>query len=663
MRIGIFTDTFPPEVNGVAVSTMILQQELIKHGHEVFVITTNNSLLHSQKDGNILRLPGVELKVLYGYILSSPVHMLAYNDIKEMNLDIIHVQTEFGLGIFGRITGYLLKIPVIATYHTTYEEYTHYVVPGASDNFMNKIAKRAVRQYSKVSGDSCIMIIAPSEKTKEMLVQYQVKKPIKVIPTGIDLERFCNKSTPNELALLKKELNISDDDFVLLYVGRLAAEKSIDVVIKSLTEVVADINNLRVVIVGDGPSKENLINLTKKLNLEQFVTFVGKVPAEDVPKYYHLANCFVSASTTETQGITYIEALASSLVTFAADKDVVKDLVVEGKTGYYFTDESELAKKLIAYYNLAQKQKKVMENSCFEKTKQYSNEIFYQNIIETYQEVVDGYYHLYEVQKITNVGENLQLTIKNQVQEIQVLVSDEDYLKYNLKKDQVLTNELVEALKAKEMYLKTYAACLKILSRKDHTTKEMYDFILKESTLKINDINEIIEKLTASKLLDDKRYVFQVINSRKSQTWSKGKVIKTLKDKGINIDIINEVFNDNDTLDDYTKALAYAEKLVSTLGRKSSVEVKNTLKNRLMSRGYNYSVVYEVLENITIPINLEDEFNYLEKAVHKVYQRYSKKYQQPELNYKIKAYLLAKGYNISDIEKIIADLEVKNNED
>ena len=163
MRIALFTDTYPPQINGVAASTSILRNELEKHGHDVVVVTTyKGSGKHKWDDDHkVLRLAGVQLKFLYGYVMTSPFHVSALEEIRKLNLDVIHAQTEFGVGLFARICAKQLQIPLVSTYHTTYEDYTHYV------NFINsrkvdEIAKVGVAKLSRLYGDSSIEVIAPS---------------------------------------------------------------------------------------------------------------------------------------------------------------------------------------------------------------------------------------------------------------------------------------------------------------------------------------------------------------------------------------------------------------------------------------------------------------------------------------------------------------------
>ena len=147
MNIALFTDTFTPEINGVVSSIVTLKTELELHGHNVYVVTTHSNLLEVEYKDNVLRLPGIELKQLYGYILTSPIHFTCLNKIKEMNLDLIHAHTEFGVGIFARIISRYLSIPLVSTYHTTYEDYTHYVNKFNLES-VEKAAKKAVTRLT-----------------------------------------------------------------------------------------------------------------------------------------------------------------------------------------------------------------------------------------------------------------------------------------------------------------------------------------------------------------------------------------------------------------------------------------------------------------------------------------------------------------------------------
>lgn len=393
MRIGIFSDTYFPDINGVVSSIVTLQKVLEEHGHDVFIIANRPYFLQSSFEKNVYRLPGVKIKKLYGYVLTSPIHFAAYVKIRNMNLDLIHVHSDFGVGIFARIIGNLQNIPVVFTYHTAYEDYTHYF------NFLDlksveKVSKRVISGISKQLGNRSSAIIAPSKKTKEMLLRYGVTKDIYVVPTGLDLEKFRRRPVDSEMiSRVRKEMGIQDNECLIVFVGRIAKEKSIDLVINGFSLIDQEKYPCRFLIVGGGPEVKNLIEIVKQLNLEKSVLFTGMKPSEEIAKYYHAANVFVSASLTETQGLTFIEAMASELPVFARPDQVLENLVIEGCTGFYFETSSQLALGLQEYMQLNDKEKEDLKRNAKLKSDEYDSEIFYHSIMSVYEKVLSNRQH------------------------------------------------------------------------------------------------------------------------------------------------------------------------------------------------------------------------------------------------------------------------------
>lgn len=393
MRIGIFTDTYLPDVNGVVTSVVTLKKALEENGHEVFIVTNHDDMLKTTFVDNVLRLPGLKLDFLYGYKLTNPIQIAAAKPIKAWNLDIIHVHQEFGVGIFGRSVATAFDIPLVTTYHTTYEDYTHYV------NFFNSeridsISKKAVQGLSKTFTKKSDIVIAPSNKTKEMLIGYGIENKIEVVPTGLDLERFqINQSSESEIKAIREECNISTDQTVFIFVGRIAQEKSIDMVIKAFKIIKDRKLKAKFIIVGEGPDHKMLLKFVKDLGLEEYICFTGLKASDKVPAYYHSADAFISASTTETQGLTYIEALASGLGIFAREDEVLKDLVIENKTGYFFEDEKELADKLETFITSKNTKEDIRENA-INVSKSYSLHEYYDNIIKCYRKAIEVEKHV-----------------------------------------------------------------------------------------------------------------------------------------------------------------------------------------------------------------------------------------------------------------------------
>ena len=214
MRIGIFTDSYFPQVSGVATSIQTLKEELEEHGHDVIIFTTTDPMAKKFEE-NIIRFPSIpffsfkDRRVAFRGLLS------ALKTSKEVELDLVHTHTEFSLGLTGKYVARQLDIPCIHTYHTMYEDYLHYVVKG-------KVLRPShVKLISKHFCNQTAGIIAPSEKAKNKLLSYGITTSIKVIPTGVNLKKLSAKSTRD----IRQELAISDDDLVLLSLSRLAQEK------------------------------------------------------------------------------------------------------------------------------------------------------------------------------------------------------------------------------------------------------------------------------------------------------------------------------------------------------------------------------------------------------------------------------------------------------
>ena len=252
MRIGLFADTYTPEINGVVSSIVTLQEGLEAAGHEVFIITTHVSILNLSYENRVLRLPGIQLKQMYGYVLTSPLHIRAYQIVKEMDLDILHAHTEFGIGIFARIVARLMHKPLVVTYHTTYEDYTHYVNVFKS-KAVEKIAKKTVSQLSKLYIETSDGAISPSQKTKEMLKGYGIKREINVIPTGLNLDKFKAEHVDLKAVQAFKDEYHLQDKLVILYVGRIAEEKSIDLIMEGFAKIDQNEIPSRLIIIGAGP--------------------------------------------------------------------------------------------------------------------------------------------------------------------------------------------------------------------------------------------------------------------------------------------------------------------------------------------------------------------------------------------------------------------------
>ena len=350
MRIGLFTDSYPPYINGVSTSVAMLKKALEKKGHIVYVVTVSNNALKYEYDveNRIVKVPGIPVGI-YDYRLSRIYPLTMINTMKSWNLDVIHSHTEFGIGILARLLAKQFDIPLVHTYHTLYEDYTHYITHGYFDKSSKKIVEYLTKFYCDKTANE---LIVPTNKIYKLFKEkYEFKKNIHIVPTGIEVDRFYTENVDKSyVQALRKKLKLQKKDFVILFVGRLAAEKNVEFLLNAEKKLMAKYKNIKLLIVGDGPDKEHYEEMARDLNISSNVIFNGKAAWEEMPFYYHCSNVFATASTTETQGLTVIEAMAASVVPLCIKDESFLGTVTHELNGLIFNDEDEFVNQVLTLY-------------------------------------------------------------------------------------------------------------------------------------------------------------------------------------------------------------------------------------------------------------------------------------------------------------------------
>ena len=380
MNIGIFTDSYFPQLSGVATSIKTLKDALEKQGHNVFIFTTTDP--HIKKgtvEANVFRFSSVPFISFTDRRVAFRGFFEATKVAREVKLDIVHTQTEFALGMIGKYVAHQLKIPAIHTYHTMYEDYLHYVLNG------HLLRPYHVKQFTNVYLKNMDGVIAPSKRVEALLKRYKVNIPMRVIPTGVDVNSL-NKAVNNDM---RQELGIPADAPVLLTLSRVAEEKKIDRILNAMPEIIDEFPETRLVIAGDGPDMEVLQEQVERLTLEDNVIFTGDVPHDDVGSYYKMADLFVSASDTETQGLTYIEALASGTKCVVYDTDYTEHVFDDDEFGKVFNGPGEMLSEILFY--LRQGRKPIPPAKLAAKMDQISAKKFASAVYQFYQDVILDY--------------------------------------------------------------------------------------------------------------------------------------------------------------------------------------------------------------------------------------------------------------------------------
>lgn len=387
MRIGIFTDTYPPFINGVSTSIVMLKKALEKQGHTVYIVTVNNENMKYkyEEDEKVIRIPGIPVGI-YDYRLTGIYPVKIVNKIRKWHLDVIHSQTEFGVGTFARIIAKQFHIPLVHTYHTMYEDYVHYITKG----YFVGTSKKIVEYLTLFYCDKTISeLIVPTEKTKELFKEkYKVNRNVYVIPTGIEIEKFYLENNKNLNILEKRNsLGIAKDDFVILFVGRIGTEKNIDLLLNGMDKLIKLSKKIKLLIIGDGPDMGYYKEYVYKRKLGKNVIFTGKVPWDSISEYYLIADIFATASVTETQGLTVIEAMAAGLPVVCINDESFTGTIMNNVDGIIFNNLEEYIEAITKLYQDRELLKNLGKKARIDAEK-YSLEKFATSVLEVYRTAI-----------------------------------------------------------------------------------------------------------------------------------------------------------------------------------------------------------------------------------------------------------------------------------
>lgn len=335
MKILITTDLFTVTTNGVVTSVRNLYDELTRSGHEVRILTLSENK-RSRKEGPVYYIRSASLEKVYPDVRvpTSFRHRLI-RELIAWKPDVIHSQCEFFTFQYAKRISKLTGAPIVHTYHTLYEQYATYVFRS------KRLGKRIVRDLTLKRLKRVKRVIAPTRKVEMTLRNYGVKTPISIVPSGISLEQHKMRMPKEERMERRRSLGIADDQIVLLNLGRLGTEKNLEELIRFFAAALPVQPKLALLIVGDGPARESLERLCAELGVQDKVVFTGMVDPKQVQCYYQLGDVFVSASTSETQGLTYVEAAANGLPLLCREAPCLQDVLIPGENGYTYTSETE----------------------------------------------------------------------------------------------------------------------------------------------------------------------------------------------------------------------------------------------------------------------------------------------------------------------------------
>lgn len=317
MRILMISDTYLPQINGVATSIYLSKKYLEMRGHEVFIVAP----VKPEGEEKILLVPGIPFLLEKQHKVVFANHIKIIEFALENKIEIIHSHDPMALGMRALKVQKDLKLPHVHTYHTLLTEYRHYVPPPFTPD------RRTVEEFSKWFCNKVNIVIAPTEEIKQELISYGVQRPIEVVPTGIDTIEFSQLPKKD----IRKEYSIPHNATLLMYAGRLAKEKNLEFLSKVVSRYMHENSNVWFLIVGDGPERKALESFFEDEGLTSRTIFTGYIPHKEIKDYYKAADLFVFASLTETQGLVVLEALASGTPVVAIAYKGIANVLVNGE--------------------------------------------------------------------------------------------------------------------------------------------------------------------------------------------------------------------------------------------------------------------------------------------------------------------------------------------
>jgi 1,2-diacylglycerol 3-alpha-glucosyltransferase len=381
MRILIASESYKFQTNGVANVVTNLVDGLRELGHDVKVLAPANER-RSYREGDNYFFASIPAFFYPDQRLSLARHEPLLDELALWRPDIIHLHTE---GTSKRFAQYIAKkdhIPIIMTAHTNYAQYIfgrfQYTLP----------IKLMVEYLGKMIYDGKAGIVLPSEKARAFRQFARVTSPLYVIPSGIKTEFFKQPVSSKERTLLLTQLQLSDNGAILVMVTRISHEKNIMEILRYFKTLLKYLPEAQLLIVGDGPDRKRLESFCKRSNITKNVRFTGRIDPNQVYRYYNLGDIFVSASTFETQGLTYLEASACGLPMVCREDSVLKGVLDYGKNGYTYRSEQEFVeeiKHIVRNRPLWQ----AMHKEALKKSEDFDTRLFVRQTLSLYEKILN----------------------------------------------------------------------------------------------------------------------------------------------------------------------------------------------------------------------------------------------------------------------------------
>jgi len=383
LRVCMFTNNYLPFLGGVPLSIDRLYRGLIRRGWSVRIFAPTYQLPgHDPEDGSVIRCPGLFSLHLGDFPLVNTLSPRIGRHFKRTGCDLVHVHHPFGLGAKGLRLARRQGVPVVFTYHTRLEKYTHYI-PLPSTPLKNLFAHLLIKRFA----NRCDAIITPTGSTEEYLRNLGVRGLIETIPTGISMDEYLIWSD-QEIDELRRRYTPNGEK-LLITVSRLAREKNLDFLIDGLAKAAGmSLVPFVCLIVGEGPERKRLERRVRTLGQAKRILFPGSLPPHQVARHYLAADLFVFASTSETQGMVLAEAMAGGCPVVAVRSSGVHDVLRNGINGIAVAESTSNWARAVVELLTDDRQREQMAARCRRMAREFSEEKTAEKVDRLYRRVL-----------------------------------------------------------------------------------------------------------------------------------------------------------------------------------------------------------------------------------------------------------------------------------
>jgi 1,2-diacylglycerol 3-alpha-glucosyltransferase len=379
MRIGMMADIYKTQVSGVTNSIALSKRWLEKEGHEVFIFTFGDDEVIDNEE-NIIRttgLPVVDTGIYLNLRYNRQARHLLYS------MDITHVHHPFVSGSLAMRYCVPRNIPVVFTNHTRYDLLTQAYLPILPE----MIGEAALKAYLSPFYRACDLVIVPSPSMHHILEEhFGLISPVEVIPNGLDLTPYRGYIQPVD----RSKFGFSANDVICIYVGRLSPEKDLSLLIRAFYGIAMTYDHVRLLVVGDGPERENLEAQVKHMNIRAKVFFTGMVDYQEIPSYLVCSDIFVTPSSAETFGLSTVEAMAAGLPTLGIDSPGTGDIIEDGVTGLISSDDLAVFTAKLVQLSTNHELRQTMGKQAIQASKKYDIQTTTSILIKHYQQLVEA---------------------------------------------------------------------------------------------------------------------------------------------------------------------------------------------------------------------------------------------------------------------------------